>query len=85
VEVIVSGDDGGERRGHTVPVEGENGVGEGKKKKRQKCKTWHMPRHLRDYCRITHVVRISLLERKKEGPERLFQAIKQLHKIKSCM
>jgi hypothetical protein len=30
VEVVVGGSDGGERRGRTVPVGGENGVGEEK-------------------------------------------------------
>jgi hypothetical protein len=32
-------------------------------KKIKKCRrqTWHVPRHLRDYCRITKVVYVSLL------------------------
>jgi hypothetical protein len=37
-----------------------------KKKKRerdQKRPTWHVPRHLRDYCSITKVVSISLLQK----------------------
>jgi hypothetical protein len=32
------------------------------KKKKKTRKTWHMPPHLRDYCRITKVVYVSLLE-----------------------
>jgi hypothetical protein len=33
VEVVIGGSDGGERRGRTVPVGGENGVGEEKWRK----------------------------------------------------